>query len=329
MKKLYIILFFRKPNINFSIERVFNTVLDELKDNQYINKICVKNYRTNPGTILLNMFYVYKNRGSVNHITGDIHYCTLFLPTAKTILTIHDLVLLKSNKGFKRQFFWFFWYYLPVRKAKYITCISETTKQELIKSVKCDPSKIIVIYNPVSNNYRFIDKEFYRKFPVILHIGTRSNKNLERVIQALNDIPCELRIIGNLDQNQLSLLRKYSINFSNVSNITDQQMVEEYIKCDIVSFPSTYEGFGMPIIEGQATGRVILTSNVNPMAEIAKDSCILVDPFNVDSIRQGFLSIINDDQLRKHYIKKGHENISRFSQSKIAAEYLNLYSMVK
>lgn len=84
----------------------------------------------------------------------------------------------------------------------------------------------------------------------------------------------------------------------------------------------------MPIIEGQATGRVVLTSDIAPMNEIAGEAAWFVNPYDVESIRNGFIKLINDAELRKELISKGKENVKRFAVEKIAADYLNLYREV-
>ena len=67
----------------------------------------------------------------------------------------------------------------------------------------------------------------------------------------------------------------------------------------MLTFVSTYEGFGLPILESQATGRPVVTSNVSSMPEVAGDAACLVNPYDADSIREGILRVINDDAYRK------------------------------
>lgn len=323
-----VLLLYRKKGVNYSIERVFDTIDVALRDKVDIYKIAVPFHKITLLNLLRNMWYSYRNRKEINHITGDIHYCGLLLSYSKTILTIHDTVSFSIYSGFSKILIYWFWYYLPLLCVKNVTCISGKTKAELLRHFPWAEKKIRVIYNPVSSDYVFINKMFPVNNPKILHIGTRENKNLFRVIQALHNIPCELHIIGELTREQLVALREYKINYIVKTHLTDREIVKEYQMCDIVSFPSIYEGFGMPIIEGQATGRVVLTSDIAPMNEIAGEAAWFVDPYDVESIRNGFIKLINDAELRKELISKGKENVKRFAAEKIAADYLNLYREV-
>ncbi|WP_321480237.1 glycosyltransferase family 1 protein [uncultured Bacteroides sp.] len=321
--------FERNEKAGISIKNVFLILKNRFKRNYSISEYNVPCFRITPINILKNIFYVYRkrNRGAINHITGDIHYCILGLLGCRNILTIHDLGIIDNNTGVKRKIIRFFWYSLPVKLSSSVTCISETTKNRLISEIKCNPNKIYVIYNPINPIYKFTYKPF-AKSPNILHIGTRSNKNLFRVIEAIKGIECSLSIIGDLDEKYVASLKKYHIKYKNKSDISNDEMLEEYINCDIVSFPSTYEGFGLPIIEGQAVGRVVLTSHIEPMLEIANNAAYFVDPYNVESIRDGFLNIINNEALRCDLINKGIINVKRFSLSNISNQYSVLYQKI-
>ena len=326
---MQITYFFRKKNYEFSIEKVFDSIINSFEnevsfENKYVtyNKVTLIN-------LIKNIVYCKKNKGRINHITGDIYYCMLGLPSNNTVITFHDLGIINKSRGLKKILFSFFWYYLPTKKAKYITCISNFTKEELIKHTKCSPDKIYVIHNPIGKEFIYKPKKFNDERPVILHIGTRVNKNLERVIVSLNSIKCHLRIIGILTEHQVNLLKANKINHSNVCNLSNEEIIEEYIQSDIVSFPSLYEGFGMPIIESQAIGRVVLSSSIEPLVEISKGSAYIVDPNHINSIRDGFLELINNNVLREKLIIKGLENVKDFMPEKISKEYIALYKSIE
>ncbi|MFN2393256.1 MAG: glycosyltransferase, partial [Pyrinomonadaceae bacterium] len=92
--------------------------------------------------------------------------------------------------------------------------------------------------------------------------------------KALKGINCRLRIIGKLDEKLLSELKINKIDFTSVSGVNDNEIRNEYEKADIVTFCSTSEGFGLPIIEAQAMRTPVLTSNINPMKDVSGGAAV-------------------------------------------------------
>lgn len=279
--------------------------------------------------VFFNLCYLLKFRKGIFHITGHVHYAILVLPSASTVLTIHDLVFLQSYKGFRRIVMKWLFLDLPVRKAKWVTTVSIKSKNEIIHHTKCDPNKIIVIENPLLDvcssglNYSFPNQ------PRLLFIGTKSNKNLENAIPALFGLNVHMRIIGELTDKQLFLLRKFQINYSYAFNLRVDQLSIEYQSADIVLFPSLYEGFGLPVIEGFCAGKPVITSDISPMKEIASDAAFLVDPLSISSIRHAVNLVINDAELRKEKVQRGRLIASSYGSNKIYAEYENLWKQVQ
>jgi len=264
-------------------------------------------------------------QGDVNHITGDVHFLAYFLRGKRTLLTIHDLVSVHRLKGWRRAMLLFFWYWLPVKCTAVVSVISASTKKDLLQYIKIDPGKIRVVYDCVSSDFRPYLRAFNFATPVVLQIGTGSNKNIGRVARALQGIPSHFRVVGNLDEVQLTILRKCGVEYSSVSNISDAQILDEYRQCDMLVFASTYEGFGLPIVEAQAIGRPVVTSTACSMPEVAGDAACLVDPLDVASIREGILKVINDTAYREELVRRGFENVERFQPEIIAQEYVDIY----
>ncbi|MFI5157010.1 MAG: glycosyltransferase family 4 protein, partial [Chitinophagales bacterium] len=234
----------------------------------------------------------------------------------------------RDSTGLKRFLFKWIFLKLPVKSCRFITTISEQSKKEIISYTGCDPSRIMVIPDPVAENIYFREKEFDHGKPILLFIGSTPNKNLERVIWALIKIPCVLDIVGRLSDEQIFLLQQHNIEYQQSANLTEQEMADKYAYCDLVLFPSLYEGFGLPILEGQKAGRPVLTSNLSPMKEVAADGACLVDPYDPDSIRSGLLKLIEDSHYREHMIDRGFNNVKQYAAPRIANEYLNLYKKV-
>lgn len=260
----------------------------------------------------------------VNHVTGDFHYLTYLLPKSRTVLTIHDTVTLDYRSGLKRWLIKVLWFYIPEKRSEIIVCVSEFMKHRLLHYLKCNPNKIRVVYNPVSDLFSF--KELIKKDqPRILIVGTAFNKNVERSLAALEGIACKVSIIGVLSESQQDALKKFNISYENHERLSLSQVAREYELSDLVVFASTYEGFGLPIIEAQAVGRPVITSNIGPMPEVAGAGACLVDPLDVDSIREGVLKVLRDDLYREALVKAGLENVKRFAPQVVANAYATIY----
>jgi len=321
-----VVQIFRKQNDGFfSIESVF----------KWINTVWV--FSPKPEAIILpehgvsfsNLLFLFKQRwkrgNAVFHVTGHVTYGVLALPRKRTLLTIHDNGFIQEYTGIHRWVVKKVLLDIPVWYARKVTTISEKTRMEIITKTGCDADKVVVIPNPVSSSVYFQQKKFNEVCPVILFIGTKQNKNFERVIKALEKINCFLQIIGNLSEEQLALLERYAIQYNSIHNISSKEVADKYAAADIVLFPSLYEGFGLPVIEGFKAGRVVVTSNISPMDQIASGAACLVDPLNIQSIRDGVLEMIHNDELREQLIQKGFEVIKAYQPEIIARQYFELY----
>jgi glycosyltransferase involved in cell wall biosynthesis len=325
-KRMEVVLFQRKRNgIFFSIEELFERIRIHLPSNKIIITKEMRFHSTGLFKRLYCCIDSFFSQGDINHITGDIHFVALFLAKRKTILTIHDLGFINKRKGVSRFVLEWLWVKLPSRRVAAITTVSETTKRELIRYSSIDSSKIRVIHNAVSPFFIRSSKAFNKKEPIILQVGVTPNKNINRLIEALRDLPVKLRILGSLSDDYITRMNKLDIDFTIYKNLTTIEVVKLYDSCDIVSFVSTEEGFGLPIIEANVTGRVVVTSNISSMPEVAADAAHLVDPFDVKSIRDGILKVITDDTYREQLIENGYKNSQRFNLSNVAAQYNKLY----
>ncbi len=318
--------FFRHPHPNYhSIEEQFFAIQKELpKELSYKNV-----FAKYPSKGLLKRLYISLqsafHQGNINHITGDIHFIALFLKKRKTILTVHDIGSVLNKKGIKGKILRWFWFTMPFARVRYITVISEFTKKEILQQFKVNPDKIIVIPDCVSSEIQYVEKDFILMQPNILQIGTKTNKNLPNLFAALDGIPCKLTIVGALSDVQKSLLEKHQLVYENFVNLSFSEIIALYRKADIVSFVSLYEGFGVPILEAQATGRPVITSNRSPMKEVAGNGALLADPESPEAIRAALLQIIQNADLRASLIQSGLENVKHYSTKALAEKYLALY----
>ena len=324
-----VVQFQRRPvSTQFSVEGYFDRVRSLLTERADIRAHFLPCYSRGVCGRLRNMFNAARHQGDVNHITGDVHYAVLLLPQRHTILTVLDCQILDRLKGWRRAVVRFFWYTLPVRRVSRITVISEETKRQLLREVNIPADNVHVIPVSVSELYQPFSKSFCVECPHILQVGTKANKNVLRLVRALQGIRCRLEIVGPIDHELKSLLEHCQVDYRAYGRLTDSELVERYQQADVISFVSTYEGFGMPIVEAQCVERVCVTSNCSSMPEVAGHGACLVDPYDVQSIRQGFLRVISDGQYRESLIESGRQNRLRFDAQRIADDFLKLYCQV-
>jgi glycosyltransferase involved in cell wall biosynthesis len=315
----------RRKGANYSVEQIFNDLAKRFSSNYQVTQRILPYVSSGLFKRVANVISAGMNQGAVNHVTGDINYVALLLKRSKTISTILDLGILHRTEGLKRRILLAVWFKWPVYRSKWVTVISEATKRDLLKNVTCDPEKIKVIYVPISKLFKRVDKVFHKKCPTILQIGGAPNKNLKRLIQAVAGISCKLLIIGKISEENLHLLESSKIDYLNKVGIPFDEVIEAYISCDLLFFASTFEGFGMPILEAQAVGRAVITSNILSMPEVGGDASAYADPLNVGEIKSAIIKLIDEDEYRENLIERGFENTKRFDSDLIALQYEALY----
>jgi len=325
-----VVLIYRRKNEGaYSIEELFHTIAGELHKH-----VEVIEYET--GTrwqTLRDVWRLRKMHADIYHVTGDIHYFVLLLPYGKTILTVPDIGnYLFGLRGFKRRIYKWLWLLCPIRFALAVTAISSETKANIIKHLGLYlgtlGGRIEIIENCHSSLLKPVVRPFNSACPVILHIGTAPHKNVPRLIETLRGIRCQLVLIGQLDIALREQLIECDIDYVSRANLTHEEICQQYGDCDIVSFVSLAEGFGMPIIEAQASGRPLITSNLSPMCEVAGSGACLVDPLDVSQIREGILRIIADSGYRDQLVERGLQNVARYSPATISGQYLDLYRRI-
>lgn len=325
MKSAKIIYIHRNKSAGFSIEKVTQTIIRGISDKEEHYVPCST---AGIADVIKNMLYCWRlrNKEQIFHITGDIHYCILPLIGCKTILTIHDTVLMDylEYSIIKRILVKWMWYKLPLMFADKVVCISETTKHKILAI--SNRKDIVVIHDALDSSFKQSDRKCDLSMPTILMIGTNPNKNLLRTFAALKDINCRLMVIGRLTEEQLNFLKINKINYNNKTNLTDEEIIEEYEKADIVSFISLFEGFGMIVIEANKIGRPVICSDIPVLREVAADAALFVNPIDVEAMKEGFIKLMNNPELCETLVAKGHSNALRFDADKIREQWIKLYN---
>ena len=275
--------------------------------------------------VIKNICFIRNIDAPVFHLISTEAYLLPFINTKK-IITYHDLGTINNSRN---------WLYKIMRRilfiypssyfSDYVTFISNESRLEYINFMKIKKdNKLRVIYNPYDERLIPVKYEKNEKF-TILHIGTAERKNLLSTIEACKGLDIKLIVIGKLSSTQLEALLRYKIDYTNLYDINYHDIVNYYNLCDLVSFPSSYEGFGVPIVEANVMRKPIFAGDIPILHEVANDSAIFVNPYNVNEIREVIVRLMGDESLREELIKKGIINAIRFQQDKIIKQYEELY----
>lgn len=317
----------RRDATSPSIERVFRSVAEQLRTDGIATEFVKLPFGNSLGGTILNLLFFKIPRADVLHVTGHITYMGLVLPPERTVVTFHDLTILSHRRSLRRQAIKKLYFGWPAKRIKYLTAISDATRHKLAAMAPGLDEKVRVIANPVlvSSCHRGGNVS---GTPVILQVGTAPNKNVERLVRAIVGLNCRLRLVGTMTDELRALIDESQVELEHIDYLENEGIEAAYSNADVVTLCSTDEGFGLPIIEAQARGAVVVTSNRPPMSEIAGEGAIKVDPENVNSIRAGVKQALEDAAIRETLVKKGYENIKRFDPQAIAASYLKLYNEI-
>lgn len=312
-----------------SIKRSFKPLISELKKNNNVSEYSVPYLGANPLNVIKNIWFVYKHRNKkgINHVTGDIHYCILGLIGVRTVLTIHDdYAYSQAKRGILDKLYkYLFWLYFPIKIADRVTCISPETKYQIDRLVKNKKTQLLPQHS-LDDKYKAYPRSKNEK-PILLQIGTAPQKNLARTMHAIQGLNVQLHVIRPMTDKQIALAESLNIDYINLYDLSDDEIIEEYIKADIVLFPSLKEGFGMPVIEAQSMGRPVITSNIQPMTWVAGDDYpLLINPLSEDELRICITNLLNDRRLYERAVGIGKTNVCRFSTRSVAGNFQKLYN---
>jgi len=256
-----------------------------------------------------------------------------------TVAVIHDVGFIKYPEAYSKwQLRYLKWSTkFAVKHAKKIITISEFSKQEIIKYFKADENKIAVTYL-ATENQNIISSQKNKKInsPYILYLGRlEKKKNIIGIIKSFailkqnSQLSHKLVLAGSRGygwEETESIIKQNNLQdeIIELGYIAEKDKPALYKNADLFLFPSLYEGFGLPILEAMVSGTPVITSNFGAMAEVAKDSAILVDPNNHQQIANKMKEVLIIKELQEDLIKKGKERVKEFSWKKCAKETLSI-----
>jgi len=280
----------------------------------------------------------------LNQVKPDVFYSPdgfLSLNTkVPSVPVIHDLNYEHYPKDLPRLTSWYYRHYSPLfaAKAARILTVSEFSKQDITEQYDIPVDKIDVVYNAADSHYKRVDEnektETRNKYAngaeYFLYVSAlHPRKNVKRLLEAFDKVketsgsPIKLVLVGPHYFKNSEMDEVYQqMKFKDDVIFTGRMNVDELSKIMGAAFSLVYvsyfEGFGIPLVEAMQCDVPVIASNITSIPEITKDAARMVDPFSVDSIKEGMLEVLKNAELRQQLIEKGRERCSFFSWDKTA-----------
>jgi len=281
---------------------------------------------------------------NVKHITyQDLGYLLNSIKLEKSIITCHDLIPWVYDKN--RSSFWKN-NLNGLKKADRIITVSEFSKREIIKYLNYPKENIHIVYPAVDHKaYKKMDivntlnkGNITKNENIILYVGSEEpRQNLDLLISAFKKLKMtlpdvKLLKIGNphLYGAREKLLKQ--IDYLGLQKdvifldfVEEKELPLRYNSADLMVYPCSYAGFGLPPLEAMACGTPVITSNTTSLPEVVGDAGIMVNPSDINELADNMYEVITNDGLSKDMAKKGLKRAKLFNWDESAQKTLQIY----
>lgn len=287
----------------------------------------------------LNIF-ITKNLLYIKHpdIVHETYYNLLKLarPNAKVVVTVYDMIHEKYSEYFPSNDETIYIKSKAINRADHVICISENTRNDLIKLTNIHKSKTSIVHLGVDIINLIKIKKKMGGRPFILYVGHRDGyKNFQRFLKSyfsskrlLRDF--DLVCFGGpeFSSDELTSLNRLGLTPGQVRRISgnDEVLAHLYSNAAALIYPSIYEGFGIPLLEAMAYQCPVVCSNTSSMPEVAGNAAEYFNPYEVDSIVGAIESVVYSSEKSSSLISLGLTRIKLFSWEKCAKQTYEIYS---
>ena len=278
---------------------------------------------------------IEKNDPFIFHST---YYRTSTNKKSINITTVHDFTYEYFSKGMKKKIHTS-QKFKAIRNSQHVICISENTKKDLLNFIPdINMKNISVIPNGVSNDFYLLNEiepldnqNTLNKNEYVLYIGSRAKyKNFDLVLNSISDSKYKLVVVGSpFSTYEIDLIKK--LNISNkiifLGNVSNKILNSLYNYAFALIYPSSYEGFGIPVLEAQSAGCPVIAYNKSSIPEVIGDKTLLIEELNSISILNK-LEMLEDIDLRVKVIENGLKNSEKYSWDNTFDKVLALYKEI-
>ncbi len=263
----------------------------------------------------------------------------------KTVVTIHDLIFMhypQNYPWFDRQIYQRK-FRSAVTRAHVVIATSEQTKRDLMQYYGTNENKIEVIYQDCDEAFRTrytaeeklaVVQKYQLPKQFILSVGTlEKRKNHLTLLKAFKE--------ANLPGIQIVLIGKKADAYDEINSFIQTNKLGDKVKlidhvsfsdlpliyqsAHVFSYPSLFEGFGIPVLEALRSGVPTVTSNTSSLPEVAGNAAILVDPSSVNELKIALETACFDNEQRTRLLANAANQVEKFDANILSSQLMKVY----
>lgn len=276
-------------------------------------------------------------RGWKPDIVHETYYSSKSVAPAgsKVVVTVYDMIHELYPENFSAHDRTREYKKIAVDRADHVICISENTRNDLIRLLDVAPEKTTVVHLGFALTQSAQVALRMRNRPFVLYVGSRRGyKNFELLLAAYASNPelCDNFDLvafggGAFKARELEIIRSLKLSRNQVRQMSgdDRVLGALYGQAAMFVYPSLYEGFGIPPLEAMSFNCPVACSNTSSIPEVVGDAAIQFDPLDTDSIADALVSLASDSALRLKLIELGRARVAKFSWEQCAKQTLGIY----
>ena len=285
---------------------------------------------------------------ALRRIEADLVHGPVFvgplLSPCPVVITIHDLSFIRFPGLFRpaNRLYLTVLTRLSARRARRLIAVSAHAAAESTRLLGVPGERIDVVYHGVDPAFRPLPVDEVEAFRqsrglperFVLFVGTlEPRKNLVRLVEAfarIRDGRIGLVLAGGkgwMYDDLFARVEALGLDKETVfpGYVRSEELPWWYNAATVLGYPSIYEGFGLPVLEAQACGTPVLTSNISSLPEAAGDAAVQVDPYDVDALASGLNRLLTDELLRRQLRERGLAHAQQFSWTQTARDTADVY----